>query len=62
MGVDGTGEGLCPVADFGISGVELTGSATRELVNSKMDFRETDCEDGSEWNWLKIVSNGGLWY
>jgi hypothetical protein len=31
--VDGTGSGSCPVADFGISGVEPSGSATRELVN-----------------------------
>jgi hypothetical protein len=27
--VDGTGSGSCPVAGFGISGVELSGSATR---------------------------------
>jgi hypothetical protein len=33
MGVDGTGSGSCPVAGFGISGVEPCGSATRELVN-----------------------------
>jgi len=31
--VDGTGSGLCPVPDFGISGVDPSGSATRELVN-----------------------------
>jgi hypothetical protein len=29
----GTGSGSCPVAGFGISGVEPSGSATRELVN-----------------------------
>jgi hypothetical protein len=28
-GVDGTGSVSCPVAGFGISGVELRGSATR---------------------------------
>jgi hypothetical protein len=28
MGVDGTGSGSCPVAGFGISGVEPWGSAT----------------------------------
>jgi hypothetical protein len=28
--VDGTGSGSCPVAGFGISGVEPSGSATRE--------------------------------
>jgi hypothetical protein len=31
--VDGTGSGSCPVAGFGISGVEPSGSSTRELVN-----------------------------
>jgi len=31
--VDGTGSGSYPVAGFGISGVEPSGSATRELVN-----------------------------
>jgi hypothetical protein len=31
--VDGTGSGSCPVATFAISGVETSGSATRELVN-----------------------------
>jgi hypothetical protein len=29
MGVDGTGSGSCPVVDFGISGVETSGSAAR---------------------------------
>jgi hypothetical protein len=33
MGVDGTGSGSCPVAGFGISGVEPSGSAASELVN-----------------------------
>jgi hypothetical protein len=32
--VDGTGSGSCPMAGSGISGVEPSGSATRELVNS----------------------------
>jgi hypothetical protein len=31
--VVGTGSGSCPVAGFGVSGVEPSGSATRELVN-----------------------------
>jgi hypothetical protein len=31
--VDGTGSGSCPVAGFGISGVEFSRSATRELVS-----------------------------
>jgi hypothetical protein len=29
MEVDGTGSGLCPMADFAISGVDRSGSATR---------------------------------
>jgi hypothetical protein len=33
MGVDGTGSGSCPVAGFGISGVESSASITRELVS-----------------------------
>jgi hypothetical protein len=31
--VDISGSGSCPVAGFGISGVEPWGSATKELVN-----------------------------
>jgi hypothetical protein len=31
--VDGTGSGSCPMAGFGISGVEPSVSATRELVS-----------------------------
>jgi len=31
--VDGTGSGSCAVRGFGISGVEPSGCATRELVN-----------------------------
>jgi hypothetical protein len=31
--VDGTGSGSCPMADYGISCVEPSGSATRELDN-----------------------------
>jgi hypothetical protein len=30
--VDGTGSGSCPVAGYGIGGVEPSGSTTRELV------------------------------
>jgi hypothetical protein len=33
MGVDGTGSGSCPMAGFGISGVEPSEFSTRELVN-----------------------------
>jgi hypothetical protein len=40
--VDGTGPGLCPVAGFGISGVETVGSATREAneLDSFFSLRE----------------------
>ena len=31
--MDGTGSGSCAVAGFGISGVEPSVSATRELIN-----------------------------
>jgi hypothetical protein len=31
-----------------------------ENNNIKMDVREIGCEDGSGWNWLRIVSNGEL--
>ena len=30
--MDGTGSGSCAVAGFGVSGVEPSGSATRELI------------------------------
>jgi hypothetical protein len=33
VGLDGTGSGSCPVSGFGISGVEPSASAARELVN-----------------------------
>jgi hypothetical protein len=39
--VDGTDSGSCPLAGSGISGVEPSGSATRELI-SKMNVRETE--------------------
>jgi hypothetical protein len=26
-----------------------------------MDLMETVCEDGGEWDWLRIVSNGRFW-
>jgi hypothetical protein len=61
MGAVGTGSGSCQVAGFGISGDESSGSATRELVNGEMDLREIGCEDGSGWNWLRIVSSGRVW-
>jgi hypothetical protein len=39
------------MADFGISGVEPLGSATRELVKEQDGFyREIDFENGDGWN------------
>jgi hypothetical protein len=49
------------MSGFGISGAEPSGSATTVLV-SKMDLIEMGCEDGRWMNWLRIVSNGRLWY
>jgi hypothetical protein len=37
----------CPVAGFGISGVQPSGSVIRQLI-SKMCLREIYCEGGSE--------------
>jgi hypothetical protein len=37
--VDGTGSGSCPMAGFGISGVEPSGSATRELITLELIYR-----------------------
>jgi hypothetical protein len=55
--VDGTGSGSCPVAGFGISGVEPSGSATTVLV-SKMDLREIGCEDG---RWMELAQDRVQW-
>jgi hypothetical protein len=43
------------------SHIQSTGKAKIKLT---WDFEEIlrDYEDGSEWNWLRIVSNGRLWY
>jgi hypothetical protein len=30
--------------------------------NILVDLREIGCEDGSGWNWLRIVYSGWLWY
>jgi len=27
-----------------------------------VELRTIDCEDGSGWIWLGIVSSGGVWY
>jgi hypothetical protein len=55
--VDGTGSGPCPVVGYGISGVEPSGSATRELI-SKMELRETGCEDG---RWMDLAQDRVKW-
>jgi len=39
MGVDETGSQSCPVAGFGISSVEISGSTTKVLVNFVFFFR-----------------------
>ena len=41
------------MAGFGISDVETSGSATRELI-SKMDLREIGCEDG---RWMELAQD-----
>jgi hypothetical protein len=41
------------VAGFCISGVELRRYATRQLI-SKIDLRETGCEDGS---WVELAQD-----
>jgi hypothetical protein len=55
--MDGTGSGSCPVAGFGISGVEPSGSATRELVR-KMDLRDIGCEAGK---WMELAQDRVQW-
>jgi hypothetical protein len=51
--VDGTGSRSYPMAGFGISSVEPSGSATTASV-SKMDLRETGCEDG---RWMELFQD-----
>jgi hypothetical protein len=40
------------MAGFGISGVEFSGSATRELLISKMGLGEMGCDDG---RWMELA-------
>jgi hypothetical protein len=47
---------------FGISGVEPLGSAIRELVKVRWISGKWAVKMGGGWNWLRIVSSGGLWY
>jgi hypothetical protein len=58
--VDGTGSGSCPVAGFGISGVEPSDSVT--TVSVSYIIEEQVVRMGGGWNWLRIVSNDRLWY
>jgi hypothetical protein len=51
--VEGSGSGSSPVAGFGVNGDKPSGSVTRELI-SKMDLRETGCEDGK---WMKLAQD-----
>ena len=45
------------MAGFGISGVEPSGSATRELI-SEMDLREIGYEDGG---WMELTQDRVQW-
>jgi hypothetical protein len=58
--VDGTGSGLCPMAGFGISNVEPLGSATRVSQLVRRIIGKYVVRMGGRWNWLRIVSGGGL--
>jgi hypothetical protein len=55
--VDETGSESWPLAGFGISGVEPSGSATTVLV-SKMNLRELGCEDG---RWMELAQDRVQW-
>jgi hypothetical protein len=50
----------CPLTSFGISGVESAGSATTVSVRWILGRWVVRMGGGS--NWLRIVSNGRLWY
>jgi hypothetical protein len=56
--VDGTGSGSCPVVDFGISGVEPSNSATRELI-IKMGLSEVVREDE---RWMELAQDHVQWW
>jgi hypothetical protein len=45
--VDGTGSGLCPIVGFGISGVEPSGSATREISDVNAEDGKVTLETSS---------------
>jgi hypothetical protein len=56
--VDGTGSESCSVAGFGTSSVEPPGSATESWLISKMEFRETGCENG---RWMELAQHHVQW-
>jgi len=56
--VDWTGSGSCAVVGFCISGVEPSGSATRELI-SKLDLMNVSCEDG---RWMELAQDRVQWW
>jgi hypothetical protein len=61
--VDRTGLGSCPVADFGISGVEPSGSATRELMLYNYLLNSSVCLNGVpkyRCNCKQAFLNGGV--
>jgi hypothetical protein len=49
------------MAGFVISGVEPSGSATRVSYLVRWILRKYVVRMGGGWNWLRIVSNDGLW-
>jgi hypothetical protein len=56
--VDGAGSGLCPVAGFGLNGVEPSGYATRAPVKYLGNYvvvMTGGC------TWLRIASSDGHW-
>jgi hypothetical protein len=41
----------------------VTWTSEKEIKNIKMELRERQIvRMGGGWNWLRIVSSGGLWY
>ena len=57
--MDGIGVASCLMEGFSTSGVEPSGSATRQLI-SKMYTGELSIQYGGGWNWLRIVTVAGF--
>jgi hypothetical protein len=51
--VDGTGSGSCLMVGFGISGVEISGSVTRELFS----YYRTLCCNSDCLSWIKMTKS-----